>query len=234
MPFDNQDTSLKMKLATQPLSYAQVAPAPQTAPVFGYKRGIKRALDLSAVLLSAIFVVPLIVIMALLVARDGHSPFYTQRRVGQNGKIFRIIKMRTMVHNAEALLEEHLRKNPALRREWDTTQKLKNDIRITPIGRILRKTSMDELPQLWNVLIGSMSLVGPRPMMPSQQHIYPGRAYYSLRPGITGFWQISDRNDCDFADRAKYDTAYANALSFKTDMNVLWRTIAVVLRGTGY
>ena len=223
-----------MKLATQPLSYAQVAPAPQTAPIFGYKRGIKRALDLSAVLLSAIFVVPLIVIMALLVARDGHSPFYTQRRVGQNGKIFRIIKMRTMVHNAEALLEEHLRKNPALRREWDTTQKLKNDIRITPIGRILRKTSMDELPQLWNVLTGSMSLVGPRPMMPSQQHIYPGRAYYSLRPGITGFWQISERNETSFTQRAPFDAQYFRELSFKTDMLVMLKTFGVVVRGTGY
>lgn len=234
MPFDNQDTSFKMKLAAQPLSYTHAAPAPQVNPLISYERGFKRILDVTAVLMSAVFVVPLIAIMALLVARDGHSPFYTQKRVGRHGKVFRIIKMRTMVYNAETLLEEHLQKNPNLREEWDATQKLKTDIRITPIGRILRKTSMDELPQLFNVLTGSMSLVGPRPMMPSQQNIYPGSSYYRLRPGITGFWQISDRNDCDFADRAKYDTAYANALSFKTDMNVLWRTVAVVLRGTGY
>lgn len=234
MPFDNQDTSFKMKLATQPMGYTHVAPAPQAPSNLGYERGFKRVLDVSAVLLSAIFVVPLIAIMALLVARDGHSPFYLQERVGRNGKIFRIIKMRTMVHNADQLLEEHLQANPALRQEWDSTQKLKNDIRVTGIGRILRKTSLDEFPQLWNVLTGSMSLVGPRPMMPSQQDIYPGRSYYRLRPGITGFWQISDRNDCDFAERATYDTAYAEQLSFKTDMNVLWRTVAVVLRGTGY
>jgi lipopolysaccharide/colanic/teichoic acid biosynthesis glycosyltransferase len=142
--------------------------------------------------------------------------------------------MRTMVHNADELLEEHLRKDPALREEWNNTQKLKNDIRVTSVGRILRKISMDELPQLWNVLTGSMSLVGPRPMMPAQQSMYPGRSYYNLRPGITGFWQISDRNDCDFAERATYDTAYAAQVSFATDMNVLWRTVAVVLRGTGY
>lgn len=234
MPFDNQDTSFKMKLAAQPFGYTQTAPAPQTAPALSYDRGFKRLFDMVAVLLSAVFVVPLIAIMALLVARDGHAPFYTQKRVGRNGRVFRIVKMRTMVHNADKLLEEHLKTDPALRAEWDATQKLKNDIRITPIGRLLRKTSMDELPQLFNVLTGSMSLVGPRPMMPSQQDLYPGRSYYNLRPGITGFWQISDRNDCDFCDRAKYDAAYERALSFRTDLSVLWRTVAVVLRGTGY
>jgi lipopolysaccharide/colanic/teichoic acid biosynthesis glycosyltransferase len=234
MPFDNQDTSFKMKLATPTLSYTHVPQPSQTGPALSYERVLKRFLDVSAVLLSAVFVVPLIAIMALLVARDGHSPFYTQKRVGRGGKVFRIIKMRTMVHNADALLEKHLAANPDLRQEWDATQKLKDDIRITRIGRILRKTSMDELPQLFNVLMGSMSLVGPRPMMPAQQDIYPGSSYYRLRPGITGFWQISDRNDCDFADRAKYDASYAAQVSFKTDMSVLWRTIAVVLRGTGY
>jgi len=234
MPFDNQDTSFKMKLAAQPFGYTQTAPAPQTTPALSYDRGFKRLFDITAVLLSAVFVVPLIAIMALLVARDGHAPFYTQKRIGRNGRMFRIIKMRTMVHNADELLEEHLKTDPELRAEWDSTQKLKNDIRITPIGRILRKTSMDELPQLINVLTGSMSLVGPRPMMPSQEVLYPGRSYYNLRPGITGFWQISDRNDCDFCDRAKYDAAYERALSFRTDLSVLWRTVAVVLRGTGY
>lgn len=236
MPFDNQDTSFKMKLAAQPLGYTQTAPAPQTttSPVFSYDSGFKRLFDVTAVLLSAVLVVPLIAVMALLVARDGHAPFYTQKRIGRNGKVFHILKMRTMVHNADALLEEHLKTDPDLRAEWDSSQKLKNDIRITRIGRILRKTSMDELPQLFNVLTGTMSLVGPRPMMPSQQDLYVGRSYYNLRPGITGFWQISDRNHCDFCDRAKYDAAYERALSFRTDLSVLWRTVSVVVRGTGY
>ena len=95
-----------------------------------------------------------------------------------------------MVVDAERRLAEHLAGDPAARAEWDTTQKLKNDPRITPIGRLIRKSSLDELPQLWNVLRGDMSLVGPRPMMPDQTALYPGRAYYALRPGLTGFWQI--------------------------------------------
>ncbi len=99
---------------------------------------------------------------------------------------------------------------------------------------MIRKTSLDELPQLLNVLIGDMSLVGPRPMMPSQRALYPGQSYYELRPGITGFWQISDRNECHFRNRALYDSAYDRALSLRTDVEVLLRTFSVVLRGTGY
>jgi lipopolysaccharide/colanic/teichoic acid biosynthesis glycosyltransferase len=109
-----------------------------------------------------------------------------------------------------------------------------DDPRITPVGRILRRLHIDELPQLWNVLRGEMSLVGPRPMMPAQQALYPGDVYYRLRPGLTGFWQISDRNETAFARRAVYDSDYASRLSFATDFVVLLRTVRAVLRGTGY
>ena len=102
------------------------------------------------------------------------------------------------------------------------------------MGRVLRKLSIDELPQLLNVLCGSMSLVGPRPMMLDQKHMYDGRAYYALRPGLTGFWQISDRNECSFRNRAHYDDAYNRVVSLKTDLVVMLRTISVVIRGTGY
>ena len=227
MPFDQRDAQIEMGLPT-PISETIYR------PFFSYPTTGKRFLDLFLVIVSLPIVVPVILLMALIVSLDGHAPFYTQKRLGLNGKVFRILKMRTMVHNADALLQDHLSKDPALAEEWETTQKLKNDVRITRIGRILRKTSLDELPQLINVLLGTMSLVGPRPMMVSQRVLYPGTSYFRLRPGITGFWQVSDRNDCSFRDRAKYDTEYEQSVSFGTDLLVLYRTISVVVRGTGY
>lgn len=199
-----------------------------------YHSYAKRALDLFLVIVTAPIVVPVVLLMAVLVSLDGGKPFYSQLRVGRNGREFRIWKIRSMTINADARLESHLAANPAARAEWDSTQKLKNDPRITTVGRILRKTSLDELPQLWNVLFGSMSLIGPRPMMICQKAQYPGVAYYWLRPGITGLWQISDRNNCDFADRALYDDQYANSVSFSTDTYILAKTVSVVIKATGH
>ncbi|WP_425053168.1 sugar transferase [Psychromarinibacter sp. S121] len=206
-------------------------PRPRKRP---YERLFKRVFDIAAVLVTLPFTVPLVVIMALLVALDGKSPFYGQLRVGRAGHAFRMVKIRTMVPNADELLTAHLAANPDARREWERTQKLKDDPRITSLGRFLRKTSLDELPQLWNVLRGDMSLVGPRPMMVHQKPMYTGRAYYILRPGITGSWQVSDRNETSFADRARYDREYHAGLSLRGDLSILGRTVAVVLRGTGY
>ena len=132
-----------------------------------------------------------------------------------------------------AKLEEHLRNNLDARLEWDRTQKLANDPRITRIGKYLRKFSLDELPQLWNVLMGHMSLVGPRPMFPEQRQRYPGTAYFDLRPGLTGAWQVSARNGCSFAERAKYDTDYAQQMSFATDLLILSKTVLSVVGGHG-
>jgi len=199
-----------------------------------YRRVAKRILDITFTAVSAPVVVPVILMMALLIVLDGHNPFYAQDRVGRHGRIFRIWKLRTMVHDADTQLEIYLSENPAARQEWDATQKLKNDPRVTLVGRVLRKTSLDELPQLWNVLVGDMSLVGPRPMMACQRASYPGLSYYSLRPGITGLWQVSDRNDCDFVERVRYDNLYDRVVSLSVDLSVLIRTIGVVLRGTGY
>lgn len=167
MPFDVHNTEFDLK--SSPRSVAIIDAATRHFPHFSYDSGFKRLLETVVVLLSLPLVLPVILLMALFVALDGSSPFYTQERVGRNGRIFRIIKIRTMVPNADAMLAAHLARNPELKAEWDATQKLKHDIRITRIGQILRKTSMDELPQLFNVLTGTMSLVGPRPMMPSQQ-----------------------------------------------------------------
>jgi lipopolysaccharide/colanic/teichoic acid biosynthesis glycosyltransferase len=185
------------------------------------------------VLLGAPFVLPLVLVLAVLVALDGGRPFYRQDRVGKNGRIYRMWKLRSMEVDADERLSAYLRNNPAARAEWDHSQKLRQDPRITRIGRLIRRTSLDELPQLWNVLRGDMSLVGPRPMMPSQRALYPGDAYYALRPGVTGLWQVSARNECGFAARASYDTEYYRTLSFGTDLRILAATIRVVMRGTG-
>lgn len=193
----------------------------------------KRAIDLTAVLAAAPVVLPVVGILAVLVRRDGGKAFYRQERVGRNGKIFSLWKLRSMVPDAEKLLEQYLRENPAARQEWNANQKLRNDPRITKLGWYLRKYSIDELPQLFNVVRGDMSLVGPRPMCPDQQPYYPGTAYFKLRPGLTGLWQISDRNGCTFAERAMHDTRYARMISFATDMQILVRTASVVVRGTG-
>ncbi len=199
-----------------------------------YRSALKRVFDVAVILAAAPLVLPVILALALIVARDGHNPFYWSWRVGRGGRNFRMLKLRTMVPNAHELLQQHLARNPEARAEWEVSQKLRNDPRITRFGRFLRKTSLDELPQLWNVLKGDMSLVGPRPMLPEQRALYPGLAYYALRPGITGLWQVSDRNDSEFAKRADFDRQYDECLSFGTDLRLLFKTVSVVLRGTGY
>ncbi|MBE0454239.1 sugar transferase [Roseovarius autotrophicus] len=199
-----------------------------------YRDGAKRCLDILLVVLSLPISLPLILGMMGLVALEGGNPLYCQKRLGRGGRLFRLIKIRTMVPGAEALLAAHLDQNSEARREWVETQKLKCDPRTTRIGRFLRKSSLDELPQLWNVLKGDMSLVGPRPMMPEQERLYPGTAYFDLRPGITGLWQISERNETSFAERAGFDNRYLSSLSLSLDLSILLRTVSVVLRGTGY
>jgi len=201
-----------------------------------YRLGGKIVFDWLLVLAALPVVLPLIGILVLLLALGGAVPFYRQQRVGRNGKTFQMLKLRTMVPNAGQVLQDYLAQNPEARREWDRDQKLRNDPRITRLGRFLRKASIDELPQLWNVLRGEMSLIGPRPMMVDQQTLYPdpGLAYYRLRPGITGLWQVSDRNESSFAERADFDGSYYNDLSLKADLSIFFRTIGVVVRATGY
>ena len=200
-----------------------------------YRDAGKMVFDWLLVLASLPVVVPLIGILAFLVVLDGSAPLYRQLRVGRNGKIFRMLKIRTMVPDAEHTLQDYLEKNPEARAEWEHKQKLRYDPRITRLGLFLRKSSLDELPQLWNVLRGDMSLIGPRPMLVDQRPLYPSLSYYYLlRPGITGLWQVSDRNESSFVDRAKFDTDYYNDLSLQMDLSIFVRTIGTVLRGTGY
>ncbi|MTH34214.1 sugar transferase [Paracoccus limosus] len=208
-----------------------------TSPVgvsSAYARFVKRPLDILIVLLASPIVLTLVGFVALLIAIQGGKPFYSQLRVGRSGRSFRLWKLRTMVVDADQRLANYLESDPAAKAEWELTQKLKQDPRITPVGRFLRKSSLDELPQLLNVLRGDMSIVGPRPMMLDQTLLYPGADYYHLRPGVTGLWQISDRNDSTFAARASFDAEYAAHLSFKGDVSIIAKTVGVVLRCTGY
>lgn len=196
-------------------------------------RGSKRCFDILATLAIAPLALPIVAAAALLVRLDGGKAFYSQKRVGKGGRIFTLWKLRSMRPDAARLLERHLEENPAARAEWEANQKLRCDPRITRVGQVLRKYSIDELPQLLNVLAGQMSLVGPRPIMPEQRRHYPGEAYFSLRPGLTGLWQVSERNGCTFTERAGYDNRYASTMSFGADLKILLRTVAVVLHGTG-
>ncbi|WP_341486489.1 sugar transferase [Pararhizobium sp. A13] len=193
----------------------------------------KRGFDVVVTLLAAPFALAIVGIFALLIRRDGGPVFFCQPRVGKGGRLFNLWKLRTMAPDAEQRLQAHLAADPSARAEWETMQKLRNDPRITRLGKCLRKYSIDELPQLLNVLIGDMSLVGPRPMLPEQRQHYPGTAYFDMRPGLTGLWQISERNGCTFTERALHDARYSSIMSFSTDLWILMRTPAVVLKGTG-
>lgn len=193
----------------------------------------KRSIDLLLVLFLMPVVLPLIALFALLVTKDGGPAFFRQTRIGRGRRNFSMWKLRTMVCDAEERLQAHLASDPAAAAEWANKQKLKSDPRVTRVGRVLRKYSLDELPQIFNVLSGDMSLVGPRPMCPDQRDMYPGSEYYRMRPGITGLWQVSERNLCSFAERARYDNEYASTIGFGADMRILWRTASVVFRGTG-
>lgn len=207
---------------------------PRRTGAAAYRHSFKRAVDIVFVLMAVVPTVALLLPLMAIIALDGRSPIYVQKRLGRGGRVFHMFKLRSMVAGADEVLESYLERNPKARAEWDRTQKLKADPRITAFGKFIRMSSLDELPQLFNVLLGDMSLVGPRPMMVEQKDLYPGAAYYEMRPGITGFWQVSERNETSFSERALYDTAYFRQMSLVTDMRVILATLRVVMRGTGY
>jgi lipopolysaccharide/colanic/teichoic acid biosynthesis glycosyltransferase len=228
------DTAFDLAQPVQPIVKPAVA-RPSRSTGFGlYRSHGKRALDIALVLIAAVPVLIVTAILCIGIMLDGKSPFYSQNRVGLNGRVFRMWKLRSMVANADDVLAGYLAENPEAKAEWDRDQKLKNDPRITKFGRLIRATSLDELPQLFNVLIGDMSLVGPRPIMCSQRVLYPGTEYYAMRPGITGYWQISVRNESSFRQRASYDADYFRDISFRADLQTVSRTFGVVLKATGH
>jgi len=202
----------------------------------GYWTGFaKRSFDIvcSAVLL--LLLSPLFLLIGGALLRSGRPILFAQERAGFGGRAFRCLKFRTMIPGAEEILERLLQQDPALQREWQQHQKLKVDFRITRLGALLRKWSLDELPQLWNVLCGDMSLVGPRPALLDQMHLYGNlaRYYYAVRPGVTGPWQVSARGDGGFERRIELDCQYVRQLSFWSDLLLLLRTIPAVLSARG-
>lgn len=201
-----------------------------------YSMAGKRLTDLALVIIALPVVFPLLTLILLVTWAEGGKPIYRQRRVGLGGQEFSCWKVRTMVQNADRVLADMIARDPEIAAEWQRNQKLAHDPRITRLGRFLRRTSLDELPQLLNVLGGSMSLIGPRPFTPDQKALYAGgrdSSYYRLRPGLSGLWQVSRRSAGSFADRVHYDDLYGQQMSFSADLTILWRTLAVVLRATG-
>lgn len=197
---------------------------------------LKRSLDLIVGVLLLIALMPVMLIIALLVKRDGGSVLFSHKRIGANGKPFRCLKFRTMCPDAEARLQKLLDENPEARAEWERDFKLKDDPRVTRLGAFMRETSLDELPQLLNVIKGEMSLVGPRPIVSAEASRYGAafRDYLGCRPGLTGLWQVSGRNDIDYESRVRLDSSYAREWSFFRDISILVRTVRVVFGRTGY
>ncbi|MBW6416939.1 sugar transferase [Celeribacter sp. PS-C1] len=196
---------------------------------------MKRVFDILLALMLLPMIAPLVLVLCVMVCRDGGSGLFGHARVGKGGKIFKCWKIRTMVPDAQERLEALLKSDPAARAEWEKDRKLRNDPRVTPLGDFLRKSSLDELPQLWNVLKGEMSLIGPRPVTEPELVMYGKDAaiYAALRPGVTGLWQVSGRNDVSYKERVELDVRYHKKMSFLLDMEILFRTAKSVVSRTG-
>jgi Undecaprenyl-phosphate galactose phosphotransferase WbaP len=196
----------------------------------------KRVIDVTIALLALIVLSPLMLMIVVLMKLTDPGPvFFGHKRVGFEGRHFHCFKFRSMATNSAELLQRLLQSDPVARAEWETSQKLRNDPRVTRLGRILRETSLDELPQLFNVLKGDMSLVGPRPIVDEEIYRYSHRfsAYKRVRPGVTGMWQVNGRSDATYASRVKFDTFYVRNWSVPLDLAILFKTVGVVLRRDG-
>lgn len=197
---------------------------------------VRRDIDIIGAILCIILTAPVLLILAVLVSIDGGPIFFAHRRVGRHGFAFNCLKFRTMVVGAEECLNEYLRYDNDARVEWLRDHKLRTDPRITPIGRFMRRTSLDELPQMWNVLRGDMSLVGPRPVTEVELRERYGdfaRIVTSVRPGVTGIWQVSGRSDADYDSRITLDATYVRTRRLVTDLGILFSTVPAVLSRNG-
>ncbi len=196
----------------------------------------KRVLDLCLIIALCVPALLLSLVFAVLIKLDSPGPIiYRQERIGQGGRRFLAWKFRTMVHDAETALCRYFQHRPELRQEWEQQRKLRCDPRVTRFGKVLRRTSLDELPQLWNVLKGEMSLVGPRPIVEEEMVRYDKylSEYLAARPGITGLWQVSGRNDIGYKQRVALDVQYVRNWSVWLDIFILARTLSVVVEGKG-
>ena len=207
--------------------------AARRRPIGGF---CKRGFDIVGAVLALAFLSPLLLLLALLVKlSDGGCVLFGHRRVGRDGSSFVCLKYRTMAPNGDEILQAHLERNPQRRKEWIATRKLQDDPRVTRVGLVLRKLSLDELPQLLNILRGEMSFVGPRPVVEDELELY-GQAvecYLKSRPGLTGLWQISGRNDVSYNARVAFDQQYVENWSFVFDMVIIIKTFPAVLSSRG-
>jgi exopolysaccharide production protein ExoY len=205
----------------------------EAAPIGGL---VKRGFDILGAIAGLVLLSPLLLLLALLVKlSDGGSVLYGHRRIGRGGRVFHCLKFRTMVENGDKVLADHFAACPESREEWLATRKLKNDPRVTRVGQVLRKLSLDELPQIINILQGDMSIVGPRPVVKDELDIYGSCAVFYLksRPGLTGLWQISGRSDVSYDNRVALDRYYVENWSFAADLLIIMKTIPVVCTSKG-
>jgi lipopolysaccharide/colanic/teichoic acid biosynthesis glycosyltransferase len=201
-----------------------------------FHKALKRGVDIAGALIFFTLGLPLFIGVAVGVWASSPGPiFYTQLRVGRKGKLFRFYKFRSMLIDSEETLSSFLDSDSDARKQWEVHQKLENDPRITRFGRLIRRTSLDELPQFWNVLIGDMSLVGPRPVTSSEERRY-GKywgTYCEVRPGLTGLWQVNGRSRIAYDKRVRLDASYVGDWSLLLDAKILLRTFKVVLTADG-
>ena len=197
---------------------------------------LKRSFDVAVAFSALVFLAPMMLVIAFLIKnKDGGPALFEQTRIGLNGEEFTCLKFRSMVTNAAEELDKLLKSDPAAAAEWAKDQKLRNDPRITHVGRFIRKTSLDELPQLLNILKGEMSIIGPRPIVANEVAKYGSdfQHYASVKPGVTGLWQISGRNDTTYAERVQLDVTYARDWSFGLDLKIMFLTVPAVLFSKG-
>jgi exopolysaccharide production protein ExoY len=237
-PFGRQSFG-RLPFARQPFARRPVRTMSRvgTASRLGSRREpVVRAIDFTVALVALALFAPLMLLIALAIRILDPGPvFFAHRRMGRNGGTFRCLKFRTMVVDAEARLQEYLAADPEAMREWQLDHKLRRDPRITPLGNFLRRSSLDELPQLFNVLMGQMSLVGPRPIVAAEAQRY-GRYfahYCDVRPGMTGLWQVSGRNDVSYRRRVAMDVAYCRTKSVTLYLWIIVRTVPAVLAPKG-
>ncbi len=196
----------------------------------------KRAFDVVFAFCAILTFLPILLACAIAMKAESAGPlFFRQRRLGTNGQPFQILKFRTMVPNAETVLSAYLALDPKAKAEWEADRKLRNDPRITRAGAIMRKFSLDEVPQFWNVLKGEMSIVGPRPIVQAEIQYYGDdfRTYANVRPGITGLWQVSGRNDVSYPNRVGMDCKYVRSWSLAMDFGIILKTVSTVVRAAG-
>ena len=197
----------------------------------------KRVFDILCSLVGILFLIPLLMIIkiAYICTGDFKSVLYSQERIGKNGKIFRLHKFRTMVYNADDILADWLKNNPEKRDEYYRDRKIDNDPRITKVGKLLRKTSLDEFPQFLNVLVGQMSMIGPRPVVLDEAENYGKNKekFLSVRPGLTGYWASNGRSNVSYKERMKMELFYVDHCCIRLDIQIIWNTIITVIKREG-